>query len=261
MGILEKFFPAKSTITGDAIRSRIADAESEITAHRNKIGKALADVAAMSDSEHVKIQGEIAASERAITRLEALVAHLSAELPAVVTAEEATAKASTDDALRQRTKAAEKAAGVEARKLLESYNEHAAAIADVLSRLNEIQKETDSVNQALRVNPVAEHVQGYNEVHRKHPDTQASEHRGVRWVYVYPDGTEEPAVLDRDGNPKRPEPKWIHHDQKFVNARIEQREIVTARTDFRPGRYELGLSAVVLPPGFAGGSGHWPRQS
>lgn len=262
MGIIERFFPAKTTITSQAIRAEITSSENEIIAQRAKLGSALAGVAAMSDAEHVKAEGEIASIERAITRLDARIAHLNAELPVVIASEEAAAKASADAALRQRAKAAEKAAGIEARKLLESYNERAAAIADILNRLNEIQKETDSVNQALRVNPITESVSGYEANHRKHPDREASEQRETRPCWVYPDGTvREATSFDDKGQPVMPAISFDRATGVRDVPRLEQREIVVSRTSHRHGAYLHGLNDVRLPPGTLDSEWHWPRQS
>lgn len=261
MNMIAKFFTSKTTITSDTIRARLADAETEIAAHRAKIGSAFAGVAAMSDAEHVKIEGEIAATERAITRLESLVVYLNAELPTVIATEEAAAKTAADEALRQRAEAARRAVNKESATLLREYDSLAAKIGDILFRLEEIASEANSVNAALRLNPVAESVLGYDTVHRKHPEREASEQREVRPVWRYPSGTVIPAVEDGAGGYKKAEPLWVHHEQRYEVPVLAQEEIVVSRTSFRPGHFEADLTSITLPAGFSGGPAHWPRKS
>ncbi|WP_157699600.1 hypothetical protein [Pseudorhodoplanes sinuspersici] len=256
---MEKFFGKATTITSAMIRDEIARAESEVKALGIKLGGALAGVAAMSDSEHVKAEGEIAVIERAITRLEARIEHLKAELPAVIVAEEATAKTATDEALRQRAEAARRANTVEAKKLLARYDDLGSQMGDVFQRLKEIADEANAINLALRDNPVSAPVTSYHVLYRKAADRYASEQREARPCWVYPDGTMEPATLDANGKVKPVEPKWLHHEQKFVTAQLESREVIIARTSPRPGQYELPLPEI-LAPGFAGGAAHWPRK-
>lgn len=150
MGMIEKFFGGKaSAITSVMIRDEIARAEGEINTLRTKLGSALAGVATMSDAEHIKVEGEIAAIERAVMRLEARVAYLNTELPTVIEAEGAAAKTATDEALRQRAEMARKANEKEAAKLLADYNAHAAKIGDILARLEEIAADTNRASMPI----------------------------------------------------------------------------------------------------------------
>lgn len=95
-------------------------------------------------------------------RLEARANHLVTELPNVIAAEEAAAKVAADDALRQRAEAARKANTKEAAELLADYAVHAARVAEVIAKLEAIDIETAAVNAALRFNPVAESIAGYD---------------------------------------------------------------------------------------------------
>lgn len=260
MNMIAKFFSKNTVVTSETIRVEIGRTQNEISSLHGKLDGVMAGVATMTDAEHIAAEADVAAIKRTITRLEARVAHLTDELPKVLAAEEAATKTAADDALRQRAEAARKANSKEAATLLREYDKLASQIGDILSRLNEIASETDSVNQTLRSNPVAEGVIGWDALHRKHTDREASVQREMRPVWVYPDSSEEPAVMDSEGKPKRPDQKWIHHEQRFVTANLTQREIVVGRTSFRPGRHEEPLSAVRLPPAFAGGSFAWPRS-
>lgn len=261
MSFMTKIFAGKTApVTSTMIRDEIARAEGEIIALRVKLGGALTGVAAMSDSEHVQIQGEIAGIERAITRLEARVAYLNTELPTVIAAGEAAAKVAADESLRQRAEAARKANTKEAAALLHQYDKLAAQIAEIFARLDEIAAETNAVNNELRLSPVAGSVELYDSIHRKHLDRLASERRDTRMCWVYDDGFVIQAEIDSAGNPKRPEPKWVYHAQKYAEPRLETRQVVVGRTDFRSGHYEASLNAVRLPPGFVGGEFHWPRK-
>lgn len=261
MNMIAKFFSKNTVVTSETIRAEIGRTQLEISSLHGKLDGVMAGVATMTDAEHIAAEADVAAIKRAITRLEARVAHLTDELPEVLADEEATAKTAANEALRQRAEAARKANSKEAATLLRDYEKLASQIGDILSRLNEISSETDLVNQALRANPVvAEGVIGWDALYRKHTDREASEQREMRPVWAYTDGTEEPAVMDSEGKPKRPDAKWIHHEQRFVTANLERREVVIGRTSFRPGRHEEPLSGVRLPPAFAGGSFAWPRS-
>jgi len=261
MNILNRIFPKIASITSDEIRAEIARTEAEIATHRGNLTHAMGDVATMTDAEHLKAEANIAAINRAITRLEARANALAAELPGVIAAETAAAKAEADQALRNRAEAARKATDKEAAKLLGEYAKHAAHIGDILTRLNEIGRESEAVNQALRDNPVAEHVQNYDTIHRKAPDREASEQREVREVWVYPQDGEVVEAKRRDNGELVPPTRWRssahRHDPQPV---LEKREIVVASTNFRRGEYLEGLSAVRLPGAFAGNAHFYPRS-
>jgi hypothetical protein len=260
MGMLEKFFGVKSaTISSEMIRDEIARAESELATLQASLSGALSAVATMSDEEHIKAEADVASTKRAISRLEARVTQLNIELPNVLAAEQAAAKIAADEALRRRAEAVRKASSKEAAALLREYDKLAGQIVDILSRFEEISTETNAVNDALRLNLVAEHITDYTTIHRKHPDRPASEQREMRPCWVYGDGTVIEAEKATDGNYKRPDPRWVHHLEKFVEPQIESREVVVGQTHFRPGRWEISLGEVHLPPGFAGGAHHWPR--
>jgi hypothetical protein len=273
MGILEKFFPAKTTITSATIRAEIDYSEAEITRLNAEIGPKLAAIATMNDSEHVKIEADIAATKRAIARLDARIAHLNDELPAVLAAEEAATKAEADAALIERAEAARKANTIESKKLLTEFDKLAAQMGGVLDKLKLIKAETEAVNAALRSNPAAEMVQSYEDIYRAIPGTQATEQRArvPHWVYrdapprpdeVYPGETEEAlrAAIDSAGNPIKPAGVRYGRFGQIITPTLEQREIVVARSPARPPRYEHSLEDVRLPAGFAGGKWHWPRS-
>lgn len=273
MGMIEKLFGGKTAITSAAIKAKIANAESEIAANYDKLAGALVDIATMTDAEHIKAEADIAATKRAIARLDATVAHLTGELPNIIAKEEAAAKTAADEALRQRAEASRKANTVEAKKLLASYAEHAGAIADILAKLKDMDSEREAINAALRVSPVADGVESYNHLHRKHPDRQASERREMapHWVYDEPARLKDElladhaptiirATLDEHGNPIKPGEVHYNRFGRPVQPRLENREVVVSRTHFRPGHYENPLSAIHLPPAFAGGKAAWPRS-
>jgi hypothetical protein len=97
---------------------------------------------------------------------------LKNDLPQVEAAEEAAQSAAKDEALRKHAEACRKANEKEAKVLLESYTEHANAIAETIARLREISDEVIAVNVALSRNPVAESIVGYDTLYRKHPDRE-----------------------------------------------------------------------------------------
>ena len=261
MGIMEKFFGGKSVaITSTIIREKIDRSESEIASLHAKAEGAMADVATMTDAEHVVAEADIAATKRAIERLDALVAHLTSELPKVIAAEEAVAKVAANEALRQRAEAARKANEKEAAKLLADYNKLASQMGDILERLTAIDTETTAVNEALRYNAVAENVVSYTRLHRKHPDRQATERREMRDVWVHHDGTVTEATKGEDGSFIRPRTTFDRTFGYDPQPKLDRREVVVGRTFFRPGHFELPLSEIRLPPGFFGGAAHWPRK-
>jgi hypothetical protein len=46
----------------------------------------------------------------------------------------------------------------------------------------------------------------------------------------------------------------------IIRPVLEEREIVVERTNVRAGCIENPLSEIHLPPGFAFGKPHWPRE-
>ena len=280
MSMLERFFGGKATvITSTLIRADIERCESEIAALHGKMDGAMAGLATMTDADHVAAETTIAAGKRSVARLDARVAHLTAELPKVIAAEDAVAKAATDEALRQRAEAARKANTKEAAKLLSEYEKLAGPMADILARLAAIDAEREAVNEALRKNPVAEGVIGYSTLHRKTPDRPASERREMRpcWAYKYPASPHDTettkyaqipaseevreATLGPDGKPL-PVGSVIYNQfgrNITIHPKLENREVVVERTMERKGAYEAPLSEISLPPAFAGGKRHWPR--
>jgi hypothetical protein len=279
--ILERFFTGKTTaITADMIRADIERCEGDISAHHDKMAGVLANIATMSDSDHIAAEARIAASKRAIARLDSRVGHLAAELPKVVAAEQASAKIAADGALRERAEAARKANAKEAAKLLSEYEKLARSMADVFARLAEIRAETEAVNKELSKNRVAETVSSYETIHRKTPDHPASERRETRlcWVYRYPASPRDTetvkyvqipaseeireATIGPDGKPLPV--VAVHYDQFgrniIIHPKLEDREIVVQRKPARRGVYEESLDDIRLPAAFAGGMQHWPAK-
>ncbi|QND70767.1 hypothetical protein [Tardiphaga robiniae] len=280
MSMLERFFGGKATvITSTLIRADIERCESEIAALHGTMDGAMAGLATMTDADHVAAEATIAAGKRSVARLDARVAHLTAELPKVIAAEEAAAKIAADEALRQRAEAARKANAKEAAKLLSEYEKLAGPMADILARLAAIDAEREAVNEALHKNPVAEGVVGYSTLLRKAPDRSASERRETRpcWVYKYPASPRDTerlkfvqfpaseevrvATVGPDGTPYPVGPVLFDTGARKipVHPKLENREVVVGRTMARLGLHEEPLSAISLPPAFAGGKRHWPR--
>jgi hypothetical protein len=181
MSMITRFFAKSAVITSDMIRKEIERAESETVTLHSKLAAARSGVMFMSDSEHRAVEAGGAATERAITRMDARISHLQSELPAVFfAAEEAAQAVAKDEALRKRANECRKANAKEAKVLLASYAQHANAIGDVIARLKEITDETNTLNQALHRNPVADSVVSYDTLHRKHPDRSATERISFR---------------------------------------------------------------------------------
>lgn len=259
MGIIEKIFSKATTITAEAIREEIARAERQIATHRTNLEIAAANIATMDDAQHRAADEDMAVIRRSIARLEARVSQLAAELPGIVAAEEIAAKAANDEALRRRRENVHKANTKGAAALLHRFDKAAAEIAAVLAALEELEAETAAVNKELHRNPVAEHVPSFNDIHRKHPDREASEGREARLGWVDGDGNFREAAIDKEGRPVPSVPSVDQHG-RLVPPRLERREVVVERTRFRAGHYEESLTSVRLPPAFAGGSYYWPRR-
>lgn len=281
MGILQRLFPAKTIITSAIIRAEIAEREVEIKQLQAEIGPKLAAIATMTDAEHVKAEADVAANKRTIGRLDQRIAHLQSELPAVLAAEEAAAKAAANAVLIKRADECRKANEKESAKLLAAHDEYASAIGDIIAKLKAINTERDTLNQVLRTNAVCESVRSYVDIHRTTPGTEATEHREKVpcWVYRYPGSPadtektkyqyEAPredvrrAAIGPDGEPVRGATE-IHHyygREIIITPTLEKREMVVSRTRAQPPRYEHPLDDVRLPPGFAGnGKWHWPRS-
>jgi hypothetical protein len=174
VGIIDRLLGSKTAITSATIRDEISKAESSLATHRAKIEAANVSVALLSDEAHVTIENEIAADRRAITRLKARVSLLKNDLPNVLAAEEAAQAAAKDEALRKRAEECRKMNSAGAKKLLESYAEHANAIAEIIAKLKAMSSEVIDLNQELRLNPVAESIVGYDTHFRKHADREAT---------------------------------------------------------------------------------------
>jgi myosin heavy subunit len=174
MSIITGFFSKSAVITSDMIQAEIERAEGEVVTLHSKLAAARSGIMFMSDSEHQAVEADAAATERAIDRLDARIAHLQSELPALIESEKAAQAAAKDEALRTRAEACRKANTVESKKLLTEYDAAAARIGDILTRLKEIADETTSVNNALHTNPVADSVLCRDTLYRKHPDREAN---------------------------------------------------------------------------------------
>jgi hypothetical protein len=280
LSILDKLLGSKTaTITSASIRAEIDRCESEITEIHAKVSQARSGIALLTDAEHQAVEQNIATMDRAIKRLDARVAHLTDELPAILAAEEAQAVAERDAALIKRASAARKANEREAAKLLAEYADHAAVIADVLAKLGDITAETTAVNEALRAHPIAETVTGWNDLHRSTPGTDATEQKAVRkcWVYKFPGSPRDTestsyqyeapheevreATIGDDGKPI-PVGSVIHNyygRELVIAPTLEEREVVIGRTYARPTRYAATLNDVRLPPALTAPY-IWPRQ-
>ncbi|WP_157088585.1 hypothetical protein [Bradyrhizobium jicamae] len=279
MKILNHLF-GKKTPTSLAIAAEIETARAEHAAAVAKRGAALAGLSTMSDAEHIKAEAEYQAQRRAADRAEARVADLEKAHAEALAAEADAEKRVETERFHQRIEAARHAVEVEAATLLRSYDEHAAAIADVLARLDAMNAEANAVNDAGRHTPGFEPVRNTDAAHRKHPDRLASERREAVpcWVFRYPGSPREtdrlkyqreeshevvrPATIGSDGK-AIPVPA-ARHDyygrELIIQPVLEHREVVVKCTQHRPGRYENPLSAIHLPPGFAAGNHHWPRK-
>jgi len=121
-------------------------------------------------------------------RLDFRIAHLNEELPAIIEAEEAAAKAAADAALRAHAEACRKENTKNAAKLLREYDEHASAIGDIIANLKAMDGERAEINFALKSNPVCEPVRSYVDIHRTTPGTEGTEQRAKVpcWVYAIP---------------------------------------------------------------------------
>ncbi|WP_213290441.1 hypothetical protein [Bradyrhizobium sp. sGM-13] len=280
MNILNHLFGKKAP-TSLAIAAEIEKARAEHVAAVAKRGAALAGLSTMNDAEHIKAEAEYQAQRRAADRAEARVADLEEAHAEALAAEAEVEKQAEAERFRARVEAARKAVEVEAATLLRSYDEHAAAIADVLTRLDAMNAEANAVNELGRHTPGFEPVRNTDVAHRKQPDRQASEQREKRlcWVFKYPasppdtervkyqaeaarEAVVEATISPDTGKaiPVTPERHNYFGRELILKPVLEVREIVVERTNFRPGRIEHPLSEIHLPPGFAMGKSHWPRE-
>jgi hypothetical protein len=279
MKILNHLF-GKKTPTSLAIAAEIEKAHAEHAAAVAKRGAALAGLSTMSDAEHVKAEAEYQAQRRAADRAEARVAELEKAHADALATEAAEAERETAERFHQRVDAVRRAVQVESAELLAQYDRHAAALADVLTRLDAINAEVNAVNEAGRHVPNFEPVCNTDVAHRKHPDRQASERREKRlcWVFKYPASPPDTervkyqaeaareevaeATIGADGKAiPVPSERYNYYGRELIiRPTLETREIVVERTNERPGRIENPLSAIHLPPGFAFGKSHWPRK-
>jgi hypothetical protein len=259
MNLLTKIF-GKKPITSITIAAEIAKARTE---HDEAIAKrvnALAGLGAFSDAEHVQAEAEYESHRRAADRAAARIAELEQAHAAALAAEAEAERLATEQRLRDRVEAARHAVEVEAAELLQAYDKYAAEIGDILARLKEIDDEKNAINEAVRHRPDINGVACVDTVHRKHPDRPASERREKRLCWVHHDGHVTEAKKDADGGLIRPMRSFDRALGYHPEPKLEEREIVTKLTTSRAGRYENPLSAIHLPPAFAGGAHYWPRQ-
>ena len=279
MKILNHIF-GKKTPTSTAIAAEIEKARAEHAEAILKRGAALAGLSTMSDAEHVKAEAEYQAQRRAADRAEARVAELEKAHADALGTEAAETEREKAERFHQRVEAVRKAVEVESAELLAQYDRRAAALADVLTRLEAINAEANAVNEAGRHTPGFEPVRNTDAAHRKLPDRLPSERREKRlcWVFKYPASPPDTervkyqteaareevieATIGADGKaiPIPPERYNYYGRELIIRPTLETREIVIERTSFRPGRIENPLSAIHLPPGFAFGKPHWPRN-
>ena len=84
MSIITGFFSKSAVITSDMIQAEIERAEGEVVTLHSKLAAARSGIMFMSDSEHQAVEADAAATERAIDRLDARIAHLLSEIPAII---------------------------------------------------------------------------------------------------------------------------------------------------------------------------------
>jgi hypothetical protein len=244
MKILNHLF-GKKTPTSLAIAAEIEKARAEHAAAVAKRGAALAGLSTMSDAEHIKAEAEYQAQRRA-----------EAE------------KRAEADRFRQRIEGARHAIEIEAAELLAQYDRHAAALADVLARLDAINAEVNAVNEAGQQVPSFEPMRNTDVAHRKHPDRLPSERREKRmcWVFKYPASPPDTervkyqteaareevieATIGADGKaiPVPPERYNYYGRELIIKPTLETREIVIERTNFRPGRIENPCRQSICRP-------------
>lgn len=166
MSIISRFFAKSAVITSDMIQAEINRAEGEIVTLQSKLAAARSGIMFMSDSEHRAVEADATAIERAITRLEARIAHLQSDFPALIESEKAAQAAAKDEALRRRAEECRKMNTVESKQTLVEIDKLSSQLGDQLARLKEIGDEVNFVNQALRLNPVAERITCYENLYR-----------------------------------------------------------------------------------------------
>ncbi|KQT23094.1 MULTISPECIES: hypothetical protein [unclassified Bradyrhizobium] len=259
MSILKSLF-GKKPITSTNIAAEIEKARAEHDAALTKRGAALAGLGLMDDAAHQKAEAEYELHRRAADRAAARLDDLEKAHAEALAAEAEAERIASEHRLRDRVEAARHAVEVEAAELLRAYDDHAAVIGNILSRLEAIHDETSAVNEIVRRRPDIDGVVGVDAVHRKHPDRQASVRREKRLCWVAHDGHVTEAQKDADGGFIRPPRTFDRALGYHPEPKLEEREIVVERTKFRPGRYENPLSAIHLPAGFANGHQHWPRK-
>ena len=244
MNVLTAIWPKAKKITSEAIAAEIQRAEADLAATHEKLNVVFDGLAVFTEDQHVAAEEKATALRRYSERLQARIDALRVEHETALAVEAEAAKLAAEVAHRKRVEAAHSAVEVEAADLLRSYNEHAATIGDIITRLTEIENEARECG-----------VPGVNTTHRKHPDREATEHREQRLCWMSHDGSVTEAHKNAAGEYTTP---TRYHGEP--PPRLEMHDIIVSRTTFRPGRYEEGLSEVRLPPAFAGGDWAWPRQ-
>jgi hypothetical protein len=274
MNILAAVFGKTKKITSTAIAAEIEKARKEHDDALTKRGAGLAGLSLMDDDQHKNAEAQYEAHRRAADRALARVADLEKAHAEAVATEAAEAERQAAEQFRQRVEAARNAVEREGSDLLDEYDNLASRIADIVAKLAKIDTEAKACD-----------VHGVDQTHRRHPDRHARERREKRlcWVFRYPASPpDQPgdsglkylqetareevreATINPDTGKAIPTPSEIYDYYGrtiTIVPTLEEREIVVERVRFSAGRLEYGLTGVVLPPGRAGGSFHWPRKS
>jgi hypothetical protein len=279
MNILNQIF-GKKRPNSAAIAAEIEKARKAMDSAIASAEEALSGLATMSDTDHVQADAKHREYRRAADRAAARIAELKQAHTNALAAEAQAEEVAKIERLRERTAAVHHAVQVEGAEMLSVYRRAATEMAAALGRMDEINTEARSVNEANRHNDGALFVPSIDFTHRKHLDQQASERREKRpcWVFRYPGSPKDTenvqfvyeapheevreAILKPDGTPYPTQPSLHSYYGRIIPIypKLESREVVVERTHERPGHYERSLCDIVLPPAFAGEEPIWPRK-
>lgn len=255
MNVISQLFGRK-TPNADALFKEIAAHNADKAKEQDRAEKAkatLANVAILTDAEHEAAESALAASTRAIARIEARIAQL----------QEAHATAQKDEALaalKARAEAARRRVEVDAPKLLDRYEALGAEIAQVVDDYTAINAEVDVVNAELRKAGLPS-IDNADFLYRREPGEVIPERREKKklWVRVDPaTGVEQQVRTIEDRG--RTIPTDALGSTFLSDAREVEREVVVSPAQRKPDRWLDGLSTgVSLPPARVGRTRHWPK--
>lgn len=267
MNALVKFFSSNPQTSAE-LEVALSTKISALTIVQERLSTVLGGIASMTDDEHIAVEAARAKLAREAERLTAGIAETEILIADAKSREEIEERIAAAERLRNRYNLARKAVTHRAAKLLDKYDGLADELAKVLEELIAIDREAAAVNAECASDPDTLPIPSIDKTHRQHPDREAKEvrKRVKCWVSNDPETGKEDVIratidakgeaIPLAGGPVLRGGRWLN-----VFYRLEDREMVVEKIDFRDGTYLPSLSEIRLPPGLLTSNWHWPKPT